>query len=593
MPSVVLHAGRSDAGSGLLQMASWQVARVPRSYGSVDDHALCRHVRVKRSATTLESLKRAVLKAYEDQYKPADITLFTRKYDDNPTVLRTDRQVQTQVLSYGPDWVDLAGSDSDGTVLLVVSPMNEEESELLVLPAAHSVPRQTLLRDLTVPNGVSAALSAAGPLIRRLADAEGTGLFDPLPLPGHIDDWLAQYREALQSTPELLARDCPRPAPSRNVIYLQPLILEDGAAASDQPPANASNAAAAKGGKGGKARAAAPDPSWLFARVHEYLEAFFHGTPVRLLEAVTMRRPAGSTRLSLFGKSVTFRDFCPGNDKPQPQGQLSAPELLRALAPTSLRGKSGGKTHVGGALPADGFCILGMTTADIFCAADDVFTGGLASPAQRAGLLSFHRYLYRERASGQPASGAEALLGTAERVPRGLVLARACKTAAHEVLHMYGIGHCLHRACLMNGAGSLLEDFAAPPYCCPVDLSKLVAALGPACEIVPRYRALLEFCEAKDEDAAFSSHAQWIRRALAALGEQVAGAPVSDAAASSEGRPATHAAGQKVPRSNERSPSNAKKRKAAAKPDPPKASPNGDDEDDLPPLQARIRARMG
>merc|ERR1719152_974991 len=96
-----------------------------------------------------------------------------------------------------------------------------------------------------------------------------------------------------------------------------------------------------------------------------------------------------------------------------------------------------------------------------------------------------------------PASGAEALLRTARRVPRGLTLCRACKTAAHEVMHMYGIGHCLHRHCLMNGAGHLLEDFAAPPYCCPVDLSKLVAALGPSCALVPRYRALLRFCAAQ------------------------------------------------------------------------------------------------
>ena len=166
------------------------------------------------------------------------------------------------------------------------------------------------------------------------------------------------------------------------------------------------------------------------------------------------------------------------------------------------------------ALPADTYCVLGVTLTDIYCGADDVFTGGLASPSSRAGLLSFHRYLRRTQ-DGQPASGAEWACGLP--VPCGDVLARACKTAAHEVLHMYGIGHCVHRSCLMNGAGHLLEDFAAPPYCCPVDLSKLVAALGPTCELVHRYRALLAFCDAHAEG--FSSQAAWIRRALAALGE--------------------------------------------------------------------------
>ena len=34
-----------------------------------------------------------------------------------------------------------------------------------------------------------------------------TGLFDPLPLPAHIDDWQAQYREAPQSVGDLLGSD--------------------------------------------------------------------------------------------------------------------------------------------------------------------------------------------------------------------------------------------------------------------------------------------------------------------------------------------------------------------------------------------------
>ena len=477
----------------------WRVGSCPQYAAAViEDEKLTRHVRVKPAGATLESVKRAILKAYEDQYQPRDITLFTRKYTDDLAPLKTDRQLATQVLSYGPDWTDLAGPSSCAEVLLVVSPLNEEESELLVLPAAHSVPRETLLRHLQVPAGVSGAVTAAQPLLKRLAD-DTSGLFDPLPLPGHIDDWLAQYREALQSTPELLGRSGPRPAPKRDVIYIQPLTLAHPGGGQDL-------AAEAEG---------------LFASLLEYLVAFFTGTPVKLLPPITLRQAAGGNGVSLFGKRVSFRDYCPGNEKPQPHGQLCAPELLRAMAPISLRGKGkDGKTHVGGGLPPDGFCVLGVTLTDIYCADDDVFTGGLADLNKRVGLFSFHRYLYVDRKTGAPASGAEALLGKAKRVARGLTLARACKTAAHEVMHMYGIGHCLHRWCLMNGAGHLLEDFAAPPYCCPVDLSKLIAALGPSCEVVPRYRALLRFCAAQPtgEGDAFAAQARWIRKALKALG---------------------------------------------------------------------------
>ena len=41
----------------------------------------------------------------------------------------------------------------------------------------------------------------------------------------------------------------------------------------------------------------------------------------------------------------------------------------------------------------------------------------------------------------------------------------------------------------------IAEDLAAPAHLCPVDLSKLVAALGASCELVLRHRALLVFCE--------------------------------------------------------------------------------------------------
>ena len=116
-------------------------------------------------------------------------------------------------------------------------------------------------------------------------------------------------------------------------------------------------------------------------------------------------------------------------------------------------------------MPDDGFCVLGVTMSDLYCADDDVFTGGLACFTSRVGVFSFHRYL----------------MGGASL---DLALARACKTAAHEVLHMYGIGHCVHQSCLMNGSGHLLEDFAAPAHLCAVDLAKLCVVLGPDYDLV-------------------------------------------------------------------------------------------------------------
>ena len=153
------------------------------------------------------------------------------------------------------------------------------------------------------------------------------------------------------------------------------------------------------------------------------------------------------------------------------------------------------------------------------------------------------------------------------RVDEGVVLWRACKTAAHEILHNYGLGHCLHRHCLMNGCGHLLEDFAAPPYLCPVCLGKL-KAVQPQCQLMPRYRALLDFCEARP--SGFEAQAEWLRRAIAVGGAESGG---SSGAGGSSGGSASPRGGEKRP---------------AAK----MASPTSSG-DDSPSLLKRVRARMG
>jgi len=142
-----------------------------------------------------------------------------------------------------------------------------------------------------------------------------------------------------------------------------------------------------------------------------------------------------------------------------------------------------------------------------------------ACPISRVGCFSFHRY--------RDASA-----------PSELVLARACKTAAHEILHNYAIGHCVHRHCLMNGSGHLLEDYHTPSWLCPVDLAKLQAAL-PGCELLPRYRALLSFCEARP--AGFGEQAAWLRRALAVLEGPAPNASAASPAGSITSTPAAFA----------------------------------------------------
>ena len=83
-------------------------------------------------------------------------------------------------------------------------------------------------------------------------------------------------------------------------------------------------------------------------------------------------------------------------------------------------------------------------------------------------------------------------------------------------MHFAHFAHSLagvHRACLMQGTGRLVEDFAAPSHLCPVDLAKLQACIG--CELLPRYLAIFAFCES--QPSGFDEQAAWLRKAIHAL----------------------------------------------------------------------------
>ena len=57
-----------------------------------------------------------------------------------------------------------------------------------------------------------------------------------------------------------------------------------------------------------------------------------------------------------------------------------------------------------------------------------------------------------------------------------LYLRRVSLTASHEILHCFGLDHCVYYACAMQGTASMAEDTRQPPYFCPVCENKLAWA---------------------------------------------------------------------------------------------------------------------
>lgn len=71
------------------------------------------------------------------------------------------------------------------------------------------------------------------------------------------------------------------------------------------------------------------------------------------------------------------------------------------------------------------------------------------------------------------------------------LLKRCCKVTVHEIMHLFGLDHCVWYSCCMQGSGHLEEDFRQPMHLCPIDLRKLQVCL--AFEIIEQHQALLSY----------------------------------------------------------------------------------------------------
>lgn len=196
--------------------------------------------------------------------------------------------------------------------------------------------------------------------------------------------------------------------------------------------------------------------------VRDYAAAFFQ-MEVRVLPPYVPREDEFSPRDRRTGK------------------QWLTPEILRFLQRR---------------LPLDAFCLLAVTTTDLYPAATWNYVFGQASLRERVGVYSFARY--DPAFWGEPSS----------RASESLLLRRGCKVLVHETGHIFGLYHCIHYECVMNGSNHLAETDARPQHLCPVCLRKLAFATG--FDPVRRYEQLHEF----QEKHGWNDEAAWTRRQL-------------------------------------------------------------------------------
>ncbi|KAJ5210469.1 Peptidase M54 archaemetzincin [Penicillium cf. griseofulvum] len=299
--------------------------------------------------------------------------------------------------------------------------------------------------------------------------------------------------------------------------------------------------------------------------VQDYLTAFYHGLPVKLMPPSTFqfipweepkRRPRKKTGQQYLGLK-------------------SGHECVRIRSRTLSNGVYGGQVYLDdlldaaiSILPKDAYALLMLVDFDLYEDDEDEFVCGRAYGGSRVAVVSTARYnpildsiQDVERVHAWPASHcgkymsasatAEPSAKRQKRSPvnsRGsrnstselngpvknavsvyhslpevdsspsllsaLWLGRVCRTASHELGHCFGIAHCVYYACSMQGTASISEDARQPPYLCPIDLAKILCATSTSAS--QRYRALLAFCErpSNSDTHFFEPFATWIRSRL-------------------------------------------------------------------------------
>lgn len=150
-------------------------------------------------------------------------------------------------------------------------------------------------------------------------------------------------------------------------------------------------------------------------------------------------------------------------------------------------------------LPEDAYAMLAVTMTDLYPDESWNFVFGQASIRNRVGVFSFARY--------HPQWMGEAV----DETTPTLVLRRSSKVLTHEMGHMFGIRHCIHFECNMNGANHLAEADSTPMHLCPVCLRKLHHGNG--FDPAKRY-GLLEAFYQKNH---LTTEADWVSKRITAI----------------------------------------------------------------------------
>ncbi|UJR20317.1 hypothetical protein I4U23_023448 [Adineta vaga] len=152
---------------------------------------------------------------------------------------------------------------------------------------------------------------------------------------------------------------------------------------------------------------------------------------------------------------------------------------------------------------------IGVTMTDIYPRPEWNFVYGSASIDDGIGIYSFARFdpLF-------PHTSSDSMLQPCTEQERILILKRAVGTYLHEVIHLFGLEHCIYYTCLMNGANCEDEMDSQLLYLCPICLKKMYLSFVKVnFRIKQMYQRLLELCR----KVGFQEEVTWYENRLKLL----------------------------------------------------------------------------
>ena len=197
-----------------------------------------------------------------------------------------------------------------------------------------------------------------------------------------------------------------------------------------------------------------PDSAPKIETLHKYMEAYFHPMKVKVAPSLEIAN-------SVLVKSR----------KNAGRLQWNCLDILNLLQKR---------------VPRDAYIVMGITMTDLYPSEDWNFVFGMARIKNRVGAFSFARY------GDDPT----------------LALKRAMKVISHETGHAFGIRHCIHFHCLMNGSNHLNETDRAPLHFCPACLRKIHRGLK--FDPVVRYQKLAAFLK----EHKMAGEAEWFEKRI-------------------------------------------------------------------------------